>query len=750
MMNAWKNLKLAYKLGIAIGIMALLMLGTVLFFNNTLRTAINHFKDVEQTESAILLHAESISNYMLKCRRNEKDFLLRMDKKYLGKLEKNVAKLVEEVRSLEKIAERANLTKDVALAKEIIKNAGLYEKAFKEMVEAFETRGLDHNSGLQGDFRKIVQQLTGSIKEHAKEKINMAFLMIRRYEKDYQRTESDKYKEKLAQAISKYEKLLNTGTHEKKSKNLQEKGLNTYKALLNKYYNATDAVKPGLYAEIRAAAKEIETGIKMVFIPAADSLILEIRKQEKDYLLRMDEKYVKKTHAALDNLLNAFKNSSVEKEHIEDTKNAVKSYKEAFDGLVEEDKTIVGLKAKMRSTVHKIEPIVEELAHLAIQEKADKIKSVESKSSQKAKIAIIIGILAVIAGAAIAIIIIRTITGLLAQAVNMAEKVAGGDLTQQLDIDQEDEIGTLVKSMNIMAENLRKMFKDISGGAQTLTSSSTELSAVSQQVSSGAEQSSEKANNVSSAAEEMSTAMNSVAAATEQTTANLQMIVSASEEMSATINEISANTAKGSQTTSDAVAKAEHISQKVDDLGRAAMEISKVTEAISDISEQTNLLALNATIEAARAGEAGKGFAVVAGEIKALAKQTAEATDEIGLKIGEVQTTTTESVDAIKSIVEIIDEINSIVTSVATAIEEQSVTTQEISNNVSQAAMGVQEVNENVNQTSAVAGEVTEDVHNVRQSAEEIKTGSVQINESALELSELAENLNEMVGRFKV
>ncbi|WP_245809380.1 methyl-accepting chemotaxis protein, partial [Desulfamplus magnetovallimortis] len=231
----------------------------------------------------------------------------------------------------------------------------------------------------------------------------------------------------------------------------------------------------------------------------------------------------------------------------------------------------------------------------------------------------------------------------------VADLIAAGDLTFEFQSNGKQITGVYA-NMKQMSDNLKNMFKEISGGVQTLTSSSTELSAVSLQVSSSAEQSSEKANNVSSAAEEMATAMNSVAAATEQTTTNLQMIVSAAEEMSATINEIASNTAKGSKTTSDAVAKAEHISRKVDALGRAAMEISKVTETISDISEQTNLLALNATIEAARAGEAGKGFAVVAGEIKALAKQTAEATDEIGLKIGEVQTTTRESVDAIKSI----------------------------------------------------------------------------------------------------
>jgi len=331
----------------------------------------------------------------------------------------------------------------------------------------------------------------------------------------------------------------------------------------------------------------------------------------------------------------------------------------------------------------------------------------------------------------------------------VADSIAKGDLTVMFDTGGK-EITGVYGNMKEMTENLNNMFKDITGGVQTLTSSSTELSAISQQMASGSEQSSQKANNVATAAEEMATSMNSVAAATEQTTTSLQMIVSAAEEMSATINEIAKNTAKGSQTTSEAVNKAEHISRKVDELGKAASEISKVTETISDISEQTNLLALNATIEAARAGESGKGFAVVAAEIKALAQQTAEATQQIGSRIGDVQASTQESVSAIGSIVDIINEIDMIVSSVATAIEEQSATTQEISSNVSQAAAGVQEVNENVNQTSAVAGEVTEDVHKVSDAAEEMNAGSLQVNTSAVELSKLAENLNEMVSRFKL
>jgi methyl-accepting chemotaxis protein len=331
----------------------------------------------------------------------------------------------------------------------------------------------------------------------------------------------------------------------------------------------------------------------------------------------------------------------------------------------------------------------------------------------------------------------------------IADSIANGDLTVEFRVD-DHKITGVYANMKQMTQNLSLMFKDITGGVRTLTSSSTELSAISTQMAQGSEDASQRANNVASAAEEMATSMNSVAAATEQTTANLHMIVSAAEEMSATINEISKNTAKGSHTTSEAVNQAEHISSKVEELGKAALDISKVTETIADISAQTNLLALNATIEAARAGSAGKGFAVVAGEIKVLAQQTAEATKEISSKISNVQASTQDSVQAIASIVNIINEINFIVASVAAAIEEQSATTREISNNVSQAAAGVMEVSKNVNQASAVAGDVTTDIHKVSQSADEMKTGSLQVNESAVELSKLAENLNEMVGRFKL
>lgn len=313
-----------------------------------------------------------------------------------------------------------------------------------------------------------------------------------------------------------------------------------------------------------------------------------------------------------------------------------------------------------------------------------------------------------------------------------------------------DEITSLISYFNAFLGKLRIMIKRIGDGVITMTSSSASLTAISQQMSAGAGNMSLKSDTVATAAEEMSANMNSVATASEEASSNVKMVAIAAEEMTATVNEIAQNSEKARNITTEAVSQAQSASEKVNKLGTAAHEISKVTEMITEISEQTNLLALNATIEAARAGEAGKGFAVVANEIKELARQTPEATKDIKIKIEDIQSSTDETVKEIEEISRVIYNVNEIVSIIATAVEEQSVTTREIAGNVANASVGIEEVNQNVAQSSTVAGDIAGDIASVNQAAVEISENSAKVNQNAEELAMLSKQLKEMVGRFKV
>lgn len=346
----------------------------------------------------------------------------------------------------------------------------------------------------------------------------------------------------------------------------------------------------------------------------------------------------------------------------------------------------------------------------------------------------------------------RSVTGPTNRTVLMLRDIAEGegDLTKRLKIIKEDEIGELAGWFNTFLEKLQKMIQKIAENSSNVDRASNEFAKISDQLSNRASDTSQRADNVSASAEEMSANLNNVAAAMEESSTNASMVAAAAQEMTVTINEISLSAEKARSISDQAVHKAGQASGQMEELGHATMGIGKVVETITEISEQVNLLALNATIEAARAGESGRGFAVVANEIKELAKQTAEATLEIKGKIENIQGSTDGTIQIIDEISTVIKNSSDIVSSIATAVDQQSAATQEIANSIAQASQGIQEVNQNVNQSSTVASKITNDIAMVNHSSSEIDNSGDQMKIRADDLKDMAEELNTIVGSFKV
>lgn len=262
----------------------------------------------------------------------------------------------------------------------------------------------------------------------------------------------------------------------------------------------------------------------------------------------------------------------------------------------------------------------------------------------------------------------------------------------------------------------------------------TGVQSVVNQLSTAALQMQATAATLSGAAGQTQRQSDVVAAAAEEASANTRATAAATEEMSASIIEISRQVAEASRVAREATEEARRANATIDGLAELARQIGDIVQLIRSIAGQTNLLALNATIEAARAGDAGKGFAVVAAEVKALAGQTAKATEDISAQIGGIQSRTGEAVQAIGRVTQTVETINQISAAIAAAIEQQAAATQEISRNVQQAAHGTQEVTRSI---GSVADAMRDTGH-----------GAGDLLEAAGALSQQAENLRAQVGRF--
>ena len=326
---------------------------------------------------------------------------------------------------------------------------------------------------------------------------------------------------------------------------------------------------------------------------------------------------------------------------------------------------------------------------------------------------IVLLLLGSIAAVGLGMFVARSIARSLDRVRGVCEGLAAGDLTGTTGLETDDEPGRMGRALDAAMTRLRQTVSTIDGSATSLAGATEQLNGTAEQIAASAEQTAAQAQAVSASAEEVSRSVDTVSAG--------------SEEMGASIREISQNASEAAQVAGEAVGLAASTSSTMSKLGESSMEIGNVIKTITAIAEQTNLLALNATIEAARAGEAGKGFAVVASEVKDLAQETAQATEDISRRVQAIQADTSGAVSAIEEISRVIARISDFQTTIASAVEEQTATTAEMSRSVSEAASGSSDIAQNINGVAEAARLTTEGVTQSQQATAELARMSAEL-----------------------
>ncbi|MBM7868211.1 methyl-accepting chemotaxis protein [Heliomicrobium gestii] len=391
-------------------------------------------------------------------------------------------------------------------------------------------------------------------------------------------------------------------------------------------------------------------------------------------------------------------------------------------------------------------------------------QSIAEKEHALKRLLLIVLAMGLLCGVGLAIYITRPILRSIGQGMDVAKAIAKGDLTQDVVVQSQDEMGQLLASLYQGVQNLRRLITHVAGTAETVAASSQELTASAEQSSMATNQVAATITGVAQGAEQQKTAVETTVAVIEEMSTRIQQVSDNAHTVLTVADKTANAAAQGDQAVNAAVSQMKSIestvassAQVVSQLGERSKEIGLIVDAISGIAAQTNLLALNAAIEAARAGEQGRGFAVVAEEVRKLAEQSQEATQQIANLIGLIQRDTDKAVIAMRDGTrevtlgaDVVNTAGQAFQEIVALIAQESAQIKEITASIEQLAQGSQHIVTSVRDIDRIVKDTAEQTQTVSAATQEQSASMEEIAASSHALARLAEDLQGALGKFKV